>query len=474
MLRRQNEMDEDIHRKIWSLSPSFRDKASCAELRHLTGALIEHYDAEGRLDEHPFAAARKRKLSLPFERIHNELKGGVCLVTGGLGCVGSALVAELLKFGVRRIVVVDKGHRNQVPTPSLGALVEYLPCDVLDFRAVATIFSTCRPDFVFHTAAQRDPGYAETHVAHTVQTNVVGTYNVVRACEQAGTVKQCVFSSTGKASRYFTEEVYAATKKVCEFILDEYGKESATKYSLVRFTHILDNSLMEAELRHASAQEYVAVHSPGKFVTAQNVEEAAYLMLNALVHSQAAQCQLLLVRHLEWPVESLQMALYHIKRSGRAIPIVFQGSPTGYTEEFFRGQLDWSSPSELNLLINVYENKQRRYNQAGDIVISRICSGDKATLEQLVGRLQTVRGENETKKCLLQGLELLVQQALRHVPKKETLNILKWGLQSPSATTGINPVSNYGKLVPLLLESLEGSEYFNQAEHLLCGSLFEA
>src|SRR5690606_4191987 len=113
-------------------------------------------------------------------------------------------------------------------------------------------------------------------------------------------------SSTGKASRYFTEEVYACSKKICENILDLYARKGRVKYGMVRFTHMLDNSLMNAELKKfAETGDLVAIHSPGKYVTAQNKEEAASLMLNALLYAEAGRSNFLLVRNLEWPVESL-------------------------------------------------------------------------------------------------------------------------------------------------------------------------
>mgnify|MGYP003513071679 FL=1 len=53
------------------------------------------------------------------------------------------------------------------------------------------------------------------------------------------------------------------------------------------------------------------------------------------------------------------MALYYIKVSGREIPVIFMGNPIGYTEKFFRGQMDWSNPQDLNLLINKKKQKYR-------------------------------------------------------------------------------------------------------------------
>ena len=372
----------EIYKKIWQLSPHAKSCDSYDELNRLTKELIQIYDSQGRLTEDPFSATRVRKLSQPYDKINNILRGGTCLVTGGLGCVGSHLVNELLKFDIKRIIILDKNKRSPYYVPA-DPTITTVYADIRDAQTVLDTFTRYNPDFVFHAAAQRDPGYAESHIEETVTSNVVGTMNVVKACEYTVSVKQCIFSSTGKASRYFTEEVYAATKKICENILDLYSRTGRVKYGMVRFTHMLDNSLMNEQLRvHSEFENYVGVHSPGKYVTAQNKIEAVSLLLSALLYSEHGQTNFLIVRNLEWPVESLEVALYYIKKTKRNIPVVFIGNPLGYTEKFFRGQMDWSDPSELNLLINVYENKFRRFNDEEDIVISHICPASQKTVEK--------------------------------------------------------------------------------------------
>lgn len=457
-------MVEDIYKRIWGLSPTVRKKESYEELTKLTKELIALYDLQGRLSCDPFNPTRLRKLSLPFEQLNHELNGSTCLVTGGLGCVGTTLVDALLKFDIRRIIILDKRQ----PVDKLDAKIIHAQCDVRDLNSVVGIFAQYRPDYVFHTAAQRDPGFAESHIFDTVSTNVLGTLNVIKACEQAGSVKQCVFSSTGKASRYLTEEIYAGTKKMCEYILDVYARTGTVKYSMVRFTHILDNSLMNKQLMdECEDNDFIAVHCPGKFVTAQNVKEASYLLLNALIYSEDKQCNFLLVRHLEWPVESLEMALYYIKRSGRAMPVIFMGNPIGYTEKFFRGQMDWSNPQELNLLINVYEQRYRRYNQGNDIIISHICPINETILKKVLHNLEQTKGENDTKECLVEGLKEIVRESMLHVDKEDTVNILNWGLQQKFLELEKAKISDYGPIIPIMFESLEGSDHYKQVESLL-------
>jgi nucleoside-diphosphate-sugar epimerase len=458
-------MKDKIHNRIWELSPDVTSGKSYLELVRLTEDLIKKYDEQGRLSNDPFNPTRERTISVPFLKIKKELKGRVCIVTGGLGCVGSILVNELLKFDVKQVIILDK--QNDIQFINTEKVIS-LPCDICDFEMVRNIFLTYQPDIVFHTAAIRDPGYSESHIAETVATNVFGTINIIKACEEGDRVTQLVYSSTGKASRYFTEEVYAGTKKLSEFILDTYARKSRVKYSMVRFTHILDNSLMNIELKNKSMNEdHLAIHSPGKYVTAQNATEAAHLMLNALVYSKEKQCRFLIVRNLEWPVESLEMALYYIKKSGRDIPVIFLGNPLGYTEKFFRGQLDWSKPEELNLLINVYELKDKELNEANDIVISSPCSVSIKVLTQVLEKLEMSRGEADTRQALIEGLAKVVEDSLKMVDKKETINILKWGLDTQFLEFDNARISDFGRTIPLLRGSLENSKFCNEVEGLI-------
>src|SRR5688572_21978534 len=200
-------MVEEIYKRIWELSPHVQTNESYLELVRLTQELIKLYDEQGRLTTDPFSPARERTLSLPQKEINKELKGSVCLVTGGLGCVGTILVKELLKFDIKKIIILDINRENEQFANTKS--VTNLYCDIRNSNHVQAIFLQYHPDFVFHLAAKRDPGFAESHVEEAVSTNVLGTLNVVKACEAISTVKQMIFSSTGKASRYFTEEVYS-------------------------------------------------------------------------------------------------------------------------------------------------------------------------------------------------------------------------------------------------------------------------
>jgi hypothetical protein len=142
------------------------------------------------------------------------------------------------------------------------------------------------------------------------------------------------------------------------------------------------------------------------------------------------------------------------------------GNPVGYTEKFFRGQMDWSNPQELNLLINVYEQRYRRYNHESDIIISHTSPIDGELVDKVLSKLERVKGEEDAKINLIAGLGEIVRDALNRVDKQDTVNILNWGLQQKFLEIEKAKPSDYGPIIPMFA-SLEGSGYQKQVENLL-------
>ncbi|MDQ2753861.1 MAG: NAD-dependent dehydratase, partial [Bacteroidota bacterium] len=101
-------MTDELYKRIWQLSPRVQQMDAFTELTQLTKQLIDVYAEQGRLDQNPFEPSLGRKVNLPFELINQQLQNSICIVTGGLGCVGTILVNELLKFDVKQIVILDK------------------------------------------------------------------------------------------------------------------------------------------------------------------------------------------------------------------------------------------------------------------------------------------------------------------------------------------------------------------------------
>jgi len=113
------------------------------------------------------------------------------LVTGGLGFVGSQLVAELVGLG-SEVVIYDNRAPNERRNDLLSKGVSVTKGDVRDRKAVVT--AARGTGAVVHLAAlTRDEG--KSHGASAQSVNVEGTQSVLEACRLAD-VPKLVFSSS--------------------------------------------------------------------------------------------------------------------------------------------------------------------------------------------------------------------------------------------------------------------------------------
>jgi nucleoside-diphosphate-sugar epimerase len=418
-------------------APEPREPALLAQLSSLTSELIEAFKAQGMLGADPLASMRARRIPLYSAALETRLKDKVVLVTGGAGCVGQQLLATLRGFDLKRIVSVDIAYDESDPgnldTSVHSSRERQYAADVRDFERMDAIFSAESPDIVFHLAAQRRPDLAELSIRDTFTTNVFGTENVISLCERHH-VQNCVYASTGKCFIYFTSNVYAASKKLGEFQVARAAREKSTVYSIVRFTHILDNSLVNHEIEEGLAEGLVKLHGPERYLNVQNVYEAVHLLLNALALAKKDhQPRFMTVQNIGWPVSTLEIALYRIEHSQKDAAIYFLGVPKGYDAQFFKGQFDWSGETEIHPLINALESSSTRPDETGSMLTTEtepFCSEVLSAQLQVLHAVAEDKALSETqmKQELLGSLRAVVTSLFEFVPTSKLLHILNWGL----------------------------------------------
>jgi nucleoside-diphosphate-sugar epimerase len=340
------------------------DAAAVSRLRELTARLVAGRREEARTEYERFLSVIKRELCLPRDRLAERLDGAVVLVTGGTGCVGSTLITQLAAFRPARIVSVTRGVTRDWPRHP-GA--EYLYADVRDQARMEALIGEIRPDLIFHVASQRDPGLAETLVHHTVTTNVLGTRSVLGAAAAAGT-GQVVCASTGKALRPFSPDVYTASKRVAEWVAFGFAASGALPVSAVRFTHVVDNSIIHQRLQDwAAASAVIRLHSPQiAFYVQSAVESAQLLMLAALDQGLARPARparpgrpgrlpIRAIADLGWPVSLLDLTLGVLAARDSGAPVYLSGYDPGYEEVPFPGLYDPATAGDLSPLMNAFE-----------------------------------------------------------------------------------------------------------------------
>jgi nucleoside-diphosphate-sugar epimerase len=258
------------------------------------------------------------------------------VVTGGTGCIGTAVLELLQSRGVPRLTSISR----RLPAPDRRIpRVDYQSVDIRDVVAVRQIVEAAHPELVIHLAGQRQPALAEQHVGETISANVFGTMSVLAAAGRAG-VTSVVTASTGKALRFYAPEIYAATKKLGEYLVSQAPGWWGISCSAVRFTHVVDNSLIYARLRQwAKAGQPIRLHAPGIGFYAQSAREAAQLLAIAARSVHAAP-RLFALSDIGWPHDLFDLARDVVDDEASTSTISFSGYEPGYEDRLYPGTFD--------------------------------------------------------------------------------------------------------------------------------------
>ena len=329
--------------------PALAD-AAVAELRALTQVLkTERADAIEELAR--FHAVRERRIEPPESALADWLGDRTVLVTGGTGCIGSTLMAQISRLGPRCLVSVSRGQTAGWPRHPEA---DYHQADVTSRASLDAVFAAVQPDVVFHLAAQRDPGLAERASHLTVNTNVLGTRNVVQACERHG-VAELSYASSGKALRPYSREVYTAAKRAGEWILAEAAARTQVRIAASRFTHVVDNSIVYDRLLGWARSGVVRLHDWQTLFYVQSAQESAELLLTAGLRAQPGGLRVYAIRDLGWPVSLLDLAIGTLMQADSDSPIYFSGHDPGYEGVPFPGLYDPDTAGEISPLLNAFE-----------------------------------------------------------------------------------------------------------------------
>ncbi|KKQ23826.1 MAG: NAD-dependent epimerase/dehydratase [Parcubacteria group bacterium GW2011_GWA2_37_10] len=168
------------------------------------------------------------------------------LVTGGAGFIGSHLVNKLIEKG-HKVIVIDNLSSGR--KENLNPKVKFYKIDVRD-KNIYKIFEKENPNVVFHLAAQPlvDEAYKNPFLA--IETNVMGTVNVLEACRKKGSMDSIVVVSSDKAygkskelpyKEHFPlkgDHPYDASKSAADLIAQTYFSTYGLPIVITRFSNV--------------------------------------------------------------------------------------------------------------------------------------------------------------------------------------------------------------------------------------------
>lgn len=169
------------------------------------------------------------------------------LITGGAGFIGSNLAKRLVNDG-HEVVIVDNLLRGNKIDRETFSKVEFYNGDVRDYELVKLLSKGC--DIIYHFAAVLGVDIVADNPVETMDVEVIGTRNVVRAAE-VNNVRKILYASTSgiyghsAIEKAYKEEVlvdprtsYAMAKRYNEIYLASHHEEKGLDSICLRFFNV--------------------------------------------------------------------------------------------------------------------------------------------------------------------------------------------------------------------------------------------
>ena len=157
------------------------------------------------------------------------------LVTGGAGFIGSAVVRYLIESSDSNIVVVDKltyaGNLQSLAGVADNERYNFEQVDICDAAELARVFSQHRPKWVMHLAAESHVDRSIDGPGEFIQTNVIGTYQLLEASKTYFLSLSTADKENFKFHHISTDEVYGDLEGTTDLFTENTSYSPSSPYS---------------------------------------------------------------------------------------------------------------------------------------------------------------------------------------------------------------------------------------------------
>ena len=213
-------------------------------------------------------------------------KDKTLLVSGGTGSFGSAVLRRFLDTDIGEIRIFSRDEKKQDDMRVLyrNDKLRFIIGDVRDATSIAN--ATRGVDFIFHAAALKQVPSCEFHPMEAVQTNILGTGNLLEAAI-ANRVSRVICLSTDEAvypinamgmSKALMEKVMIAKSR---FLKAEAGVICGTRYGNVMASR---GSVIPLFVRQVREGRPITVTDPNMTRFMMSLDSAVELVLHAFTH----------------------------------------------------------------------------------------------------------------------------------------------------------------------------------------------
>jgi dTDP-glucose 4,6-dehydratase len=157
------------------------------------------------------------------------------LVTGGAGFIGSAVVRHIIENTNDTVLNLDSltyaGNLESIPEKHQTQRYRFEHVDICDFNELTRVFSDYRPDAVMHLAAESHVDRSIDGPSDFIQTNLVGTFNMLESARQYWENLSEKEKSAFRFHHISTDEVYGDLEGTSDLFTEETPYAPSSPYS---------------------------------------------------------------------------------------------------------------------------------------------------------------------------------------------------------------------------------------------------
>jgi FlaA1/EpsC-like NDP-sugar epimerase len=259
----------------------------------------------------------RNPIYLQPEKIQDELKNQIVLVSGAAGSIGSGIVKQLVLYNPKQVILLDQAEsalydlEQDLIFNYPGFNFSIVVGDICNYKRMERLYDYFKPDFVFHAAAYKHVPLMEDNPSEAIYTNVLGTKNLVDLSLEFE-VKKFVMVSTDKAVN--PTNVMGASKRIAE-IYAQSNVFSKTKFITTRFGNVLGSNGSVIPLFKKQIEQGGPITITDKRVTRffMTIPEACQLVLEACTMGNGGE---IFVFDMGESVKIIDLARKMIKLSG--------------------------------------------------------------------------------------------------------------------------------------------------------------
>lgn len=212
----------------------------------------------------------------------------VLMITGGTGSFGNAVLKRFLSTDVREIRIFSRDEKKQedMRIAFNHPKLKFYIGDVRNEQSIARAMKGV--DFVFHAAALKQVPSCEFYPLEAVQTNILGTQNVMNAAAING-VKKVIVLSTDKA--VYPINAMGMSKAMAEKLMIAQARgqqQGETIYCATRYGNVMASrgSVIPLFVDQVKSGQPLTITDPNMTRFLMSLDDSVNLVLYAFEHAQ--------------------------------------------------------------------------------------------------------------------------------------------------------------------------------------------